>query len=170
MPQDLFLPTSMSLGFIAWGLIARWYVMPHWRGITRAAALIPQLLLHCFRFIGLAFLIPGVTNVPLDPRFAEPAAYGDLLAAVLALVAILALRQRWAVATALVWIFNVEGTLDLINAVARGLRYTQDGQLGAAYFIPAVIVPALLVSHVLIFILLLKREGGSEFPEGSRER
>ena len=117
----------------------------------------PLLIFHSFRFIGLAFLIPGVTSQPLDSRFANPAAYGDLIAAVLAFLAILALHQGWSAATPIVWIFNIEGTLDLLNAVTQGLRYTQDGQLGATYFIPAVIVPALLVSHVMIFILLVRR-------------
>ncbi len=158
MPLELILPISIVLAFVAYGLIARWYVMPRLLALTRANALTPLLLFHSFRFIGLAFLITGVTSEPLDPRFAEPAAYGDLLAAVLALVAILALRKAWRLAIVLVWVFNVEGALDLINAVARGLRYTQDGDLGATYFIPAVIVPALLVSHALIFILLLRRE------------
>ena len=45
-----------------------------------------------------------------------PAAYGDLLAALLALLAIAALRMAWAGAIPLVWLFNVEGTLDLVNA------------------------------------------------------
>ena len=56
------------------------------------------------------------------------------------------------------WVFNVEGTLDLLNAVMQGLRYTDDGALGATFFIPAVVVPALLVTHVMIFIILLKGE------------
>ncbi len=95
MPIDLILPLSMVLGFIACGLIAKWYVMPVLRALPRARALEPLLLFHCFRFIGLAFLIPGVTSQPLDPRFANPAAYGDLLAALLAFLGILALRRGW---------------------------------------------------------------------------
>ncbi|MEE8225501.1 MAG: hypothetical protein V3R30_01675, partial [Kiloniellales bacterium] len=86
------------------------------------------------------------------------AAYGDLLAAVLALVALLALRLDWPIAVPLVWIFNIEGTLDLLNAVFQGLRYTPDGHLGATYFIPAVVVPALLVTHAIVFWLLLRKQ------------
>ncbi len=58
----------------------------------------------------------------------------------------------------MVWIFNVEGTLDLLNGVAQGLRYTEDGALGATFFIPMVVVPALLVSHAMIFMMLVKGE------------
>lgn len=158
MPIDLILPLSMLMGLTAYGLIAKWYLMPVLRVLPRARALVPLLLLHCFRFIGLAFLIPGVTSQPLDPRFANPAAYGDLLAALLAFLAILALRGGWRTAIPLVWVFNVEGTLDLLNAVTQGLRYTEDGTLGATFFIPAMIVPALLVTHAMVFVILLRGE------------
>lgn len=91
-------------------------------------------------------------------RFANPAVYGDLLAALLAFLAILALRRRWRIAIPLVWVFNMEGTLDLLNAVTPGLRYTEDGNLGATFFIPAMIVPAFLLTHVMVFIILLREE------------
>jgi len=158
MPIDLILPLSIVMGLIAYGLIAKWYVMPALLTLPRAKALVPLLLLHCFRFIGLAFLIPGVTSQPLDSRFSNPAAYGDLLAALLAFLALLALRRKWRTASALVWVFNIEGLLDLLNAVTQGLRYTEDGALGSTYFIPAIVVPALLVTHVMVFIILLKGE------------
>lgn len=116
----------------------------------------PLLLLHSFRHIGLAFLVVGVTAQPLDSRFAEPAAYGDLLAAVLALVALWAVRSNWSVALSLVWLFNIVGALDLLNAVYQGLRFVPNGHLGATHFIPLLIVPALLVTHYLVFGLLLR--------------
>ena len=155
MPRDLILPLSMLMGLTVYSLIAKWYVMPVLRSLPRARALVPLLLLHSTRFIGLAFLIPGVTAEALDPRFANPAAYGDLLAALLALLAVFVLRQGWSAAVPLVWVFNVEGTLDLVNAVTQGLPYTDSGGMGATYFIPTVVVPALLVSHVMVFIILL---------------
>ena len=155
---DLALPASMAIGFVAWYLIARWYFVPWAEQQDRATALKPLLLLHSFRYIGLAFLISGVTTEPLDPRFAIPAAWGDLLAALLALVALRAVHACWRFQTALVWLFNVVGALDLVNAVTQGLRYTADYQMGATYFIPAVIVPMLLVSHGVIAWLLLRRE------------
>ena len=158
MPPDLFLPLSIVMGLTTYGLVAKWYVMPSLLALPRARALVPLLLFHCSRFIGLAFLIPGVTSQPLDPRFANPAAYGDLVAALLAFLGILALRRGWRTAIALVWVFNVEGTLDLLNALTQGLRYAPDGSLGATYFIPAVVVPALLVTHVMIFIILVRGE------------
>ena len=157
MLVELALPISMVLGLLCYGLIAKWYVVPALAGLSREQALTPFLLLHGFRYVGLAFLIPGVTAEPLDPRFADPAAYGDLIAAILALIALLAIRLRWPVALGLVWIFNIEGAADLLNAVFQGLRYAPGGHLGATFFIPAVIVPALLVSHALVFWLLIRK-------------
>ena len=87
-----------------------------------------------------------------------PAAYGDLLASVLALLAAVALRFRLPAAIPLVWIFNVEGTLDATYAVSQGIRHVNAGQLGGVVLIPLVIVPALFVTHVLIFQLLLRKE------------
>ena len=100
--------------------------------------------------------------VALDPRFVNPAAYGDLLAAALAIISIIALRRKWAIAIPLVWIFNIEGSLDLLNALIQGGCYNTSGEFGATYFIPVVIVPALLVTHYLIFLLLLRRSGSAD--------
>jgi hypothetical protein len=155
---DLILPLSIVMSLLSYGLVARWYVMPALAAMPRAKALEPLLLLHSSRHIGMAFLIPGVTAEVLDPWFANPAAYGDLLAAWLALIAIMALRFEWAAAMPLVWIFNIEGSLDLLNALYRGFRYIPEGDLGATYFIPAVIVPALLVTHAMVFMLLWRPE------------
>lgn len=155
---DLILPLSIAMSLLSFSFITKWYVMPILSAMTRAQALTPLLLFHSFRHIGMAFLIPGITSQALDPRFANPAAYGDLLAAVLALVAIAALRLRWVIAMPLVWIFNIEGMLDLLNALFQGVRHVPNGYFGATYFIPAFIVPALLVIHWIIFMLLLKRE------------
>lgn len=154
--SEFILPLSIVMSLLSFGLIAKWYAMPLLNSLPRADALAPILLFHSFRHVGMAFLVPGVTAESLDARFATPAAYGDLLAAGLALLALLALRFRWPAALFLVWIFNLEGTLDLLNALFQGFRHTPDGHLGATYFIPAVLVPALLVTHFIVFWLLLK--------------
>jgi hypothetical protein len=157
MAAELMLPISMAFGIAAWTLIARWYVLPALNRRPESEALTLLILPHCFRYIGLAFLITGVTAEPLDPRFAIPAAWGDLLAATLAFAAIAALRKGWSAAPATVWTFNLLGAADLANAVTQGLRFTDDGHLGATYFIPAIIVPALLVSHALIAVVQMRR-------------
>jgi hypothetical protein len=59
----------------------------------------------------------------------------------------------------MVWVFNIVGTVDLLNAFYQGIRLGIDpGLQGAAYFIPTVVVPLLLVTHVLVFCILLRRD------------
>lgn len=158
MGQDmLIIVLSITLGMLTYGLIARWYVMPALATRSRQDALIPLVLPHAFRYIGLAFLIPGVVSPDISPDFAVPAAYGDLLASVLALLAAVALKLRWSIAVPVVWIFNLEGTLDALYAVSQGLQRVDAGQLGGVVFIPLLIVPALIVTHVMIFQILLRR-------------
>ncbi len=102
----------------------------------------------------MVFLVPGVVVQPLPGAFANAAAYGDLVSGVLALLALFALRTGWAGALALVWLFNIVGTVDLLNAL-RQANVVPD--LGAAWYIPTFLVPALLVTHFMIFARLLRR-------------
>ncbi len=150
---------SIILSFVMFGLIARWYLMPWLKALPFEQALRPLLLFHGFRYLGLAFLVPGVVAPDLPSSFATPAGYGDLLAAALALLALLAFRLQSPVTIPLVWLFNIAGTLDFLYAFFQGIRsQINPGQLGATYFIPTVIVPAMLICHIIIFRLLLQSE------------
>jgi hypothetical protein len=145
---------QVLLSFVVYALVARWYVQPRLAPLPLEAALQPLLVLHALRHMGMVFLVPTVVGPALPASFAIPAAYGDLLAGVLALAAIVALRARSPIALPLTWLFNVLGLLDLINAFYQGL--THDVQLGPAYFIPTFIVPALVITHVMMFRMLVR--------------
>jgi hypothetical protein len=149
----------VGLSFVVWGTIASQYLWPALRSLPRSRALRLLLLVHSFRFIGLAFLVPGVVSRDLPAEFARPAAYGDLIAAVLALVALAGLANKFGIA--LVWVFNLWGIADLLYAFYQGLIGVRikPGQLGAAFFIPTVAVPMLFVTHFLVFRLLLRGDG-----------
>ena len=103
------------LSLVAWAVIARSLLAPWLKDLPRDRALFWLTLPHAFRHIGMVFLVPGVVAQPLPVDFAVPAAYGDLAAGVLALVALVALRAGWAGAVALVWLFSIIGTVDLLN-------------------------------------------------------
>jgi hypothetical protein len=93
---------SVLLGFVVWGVIGARYIWPALLSRPRTEALRPILLLHAFRFVGLAFVVPGV-------------------------------------------------------AFYQGNRVgITPGQQGAAYFIPTVLVPLLLVTHALVFRILVR--------------
>lgn len=159
-PQAIF-GISVLLGFVAWGMIGARYIWPALRGRPRAEALRPVLLLHAFRYVGLAFLVPGVVSPDLPDAFARPAAYGDLVTSLLALLAIATLKSP--LGNVIVWVFNIVGTVDLLNAFYQGNRLgigITPGLQGAAYFIPTVLVPLLLVTHALVFRILLEPKEG----------
>ncbi len=164
MPPRALFGISVVLSFVAWGIVVGRYLWPSLRSQPRANALQPLLLLHAFRFIGLAVLVPGVVSPDLPAAFARPAAYGDLATAILALLALTALRTRLGII--LVWAFNILGSADLLHAFYQGNRIgLVPGLQGAAYFIPTLFVPLLLITHGLVFRLLLKRDdvgGGKE--------
>ena len=156
MPQQMiWFFTSIAFSLVAWGIVATRYIWPELRLRPRAEALRPLLILHSFRFIGLAMLIPGVVSPDLPSTFAHPAAYGDMIAAILALLSLLLLPSATGLATA--WIFSLWGAADLINAFYQANRAgLLAGQLGAAYFLPTLIVPLLLITHGLGFRILLQ--------------
>jgi hypothetical protein len=150
---------SVLINFVASGIVAKLYLWPRLRGMRREEALLLLAVPHMFRFVGLSFLVPGVVSTSLSPDFARPAAYGDLAAALLAIIAVLALSTRVSWALPAVWIFNLWGTIDLLYAIYQGeigVRVSP-GSLGAAFYIPTVLVPPLLVTHALIFWRLLRR-------------
>jgi hypothetical protein len=137
-------------------IIARTYLFPKLPTLKPPAVLAPILLLHAFRHLGLMFLAAGATYSGIPPQFAYPAAYGDLLAAVLALAALWAVLRSSSAGPLLVWIFNVEGSVDLIVAIVLANLYNAPPFMGAAYWIPAFWVPALLVTHYVTFVVLVR--------------
>ena len=142
------------LSVVVWGLLARWLLSPWLEKKSRQEALFWLTLPHAFRHVGMVFLVPGVVAQPLPESFANPAAYGDLLTGVLALLALIALRTSWAGAVVLVGLFNTVGTVDLLNAL-RHVDVAPD--FGAAWYIPTFLVPLLLVTHVMVFARLFRR-------------
>lgn len=164
MDSKAIIGISVLLSFVAFGKVAQLFIWPRLRGIRREQALSALVAPHMFRFIGLSFLMPGVVSPGMSPGFAIPAAYGDLTASVLAVVAMLALSARATWALAAVWLLNIEGSIDLLFAYYQGLIGVglAPGVLGAAFYIPTMIVPPLLVTHFLMFRLLLRAEGLDE--------
>ena len=165
MPQQMiWFFVSIAFSFIAWGFVTARYVWPELRLRPRAEALQPLLVLHSFRFIGLAFLVPGVVSPDLPAVFAHSAAYGDLIAAILALLSLLSLPGAAGVAAA--WILNIWGSVDILNAFYQANHAgLLAGQLGAAFFLPTLIVPLLLITHGLGFRILLQHQPAPAMQE-----
>src|SRR5260370_3822251 len=157
MPSPVLFGISAAFGLAAWGAVAWHYIWPELRVRPSPQNLKPILLLHGFRFLGLAFVVPGVVSPDLPTAFAQPVAYGDFIAAMLALLALATLGTG--TGTVLTWVFNAFGTADLLFAFYLGgrlsLPFTQ-GLLGAGYFILMAYVPLLLITHGLAFRILMR--------------
>lgn len=160
MAPDTIFPLQLVLGYIAWLLCFGVYVLPKLQAMDRVEAHRAIATVHSFRFFGLVFILPGVVGPHLQPDFASFAAHWDLATGVLAMLALLTVRVRplfWAFVVA----FNVVGATDLIldyyHAIGVGLPAAA-GQLGAAYVIPVIYVPALMISHVAAFYLLVRHQ------------
>ena len=157
-PQTIF-QMHLVLGYVAWLLCFRAYILPRLKSMDRAAAQRAIATLHSFRFFGLVFILPGVVGT-LPPGFATFAAYWDLATGVLAMLALLTARIR-----PLFWLFvaafNLVGIIDLVldyyHATQVGLPALA-GQLAATYAIPILYVPLLMITHVVAFYLLLRRQ------------
>jgi hypothetical protein len=156
-PETIF-NVHLVLGYVAWLLCFRAYLLPRLKSMEMVTAQRAIATLHSFRFFGLVFIVPGVVGANLPVSFAGFAAYWDLAAGVLAIMALLTVRIR-----PLFWIFvvafNLVGVVDLIldyyHAVRVGLP-AMAGRLGAAYVIPIIYVPVLMITHVVAMYFLVR--------------
>jgi hypothetical protein len=156
---ERILPLNLIANTAIFYVATRLYLLPLISRVRPRQILVPILLLHSTRHLGMMFLARGATYPGLPPEFAYPAAFGDLITAIMAFVAIPLVLGGSVFARPLVWVFNVFGTVDLLVAIVTATIYNAPIAMGPAYWIPAVWVPLLLVTHYVTFILLLR--GGS---------
>jgi len=156
-PETLF-RIHLVAGYAAWLLCFGAYVWPWLKSLERDQAQRAIATLHSFRFFGLVFILPGVVGSGLPAAFASGAAWGDFATGLLALAALALFRVR-PLFRLLVVAFNVVGIADLLvdyaQATLLGLPEVA-GQLGAAYAIPILYVPLLMITHVAALLLLAR--------------
>lgn len=150
------LTVNLLFSTLVFWIATKLYLQPRLLQLPPRAVLLPILLLHSFRHLGLMFLAPGAIYPGIPEQFALLAAFGDLVAALLALAAIPVVAGNARRAKPLVWAFNVVGTLDLIAAITLATIFDAAAYMGPAYWIPAFWVPALLVSHWITFVVLVR--------------
>jgi hypothetical protein len=150
--------------------------LPALRGWLCGLPLRGLVLLHFVRFIGVSFLVSSGAPGGLPDRFAVPAGYGDVFAAITALVlavgflpAVTRSRRRLLLA------WNVLGLADLLLAVGTGVSIQLSGGTAMApivtaplMYVPFYFVPLLLFVHLVIFYRLAVNELGSEVSSGRR--
>ena len=167
-PKTFFHLVGYTFGFAAFAMLY-WYARP---ALLRAGpdahlkALIP---IHFFRYFGLTAMLPGVFD--LSPAgFSDGYLFqimaGDVLVAALALIAFALFQTGSPARIGFLWLFNVIGTLDYLNAAARVTPSIHDanilGPLG--WLILTVLLPAWLVSHIAIFVVLVSKRSAVAAP------
>ena len=158
MTPSLIFNIQLVLGYVAWLLCFSLYLWPKLRTMDSAAANRLIAMLHSFRFFGLVFIVPGLVGPAIPSSFSASAAWGDLAAGLLAMLAVMSFRTRplfWFLVAA----FNLVGAGDLLlnylHAVRVGLP-EMSGQLGITYLIPVLYVPILMITHAGAFVLVAR--------------
>ena len=143
---------QFGLSLLVFGLLAGWFARPFLQGFDLPEALFWLTVPHAFRHLGMVFEVPGVVSPDMPASFSLAAAYGDLAAGVLAVLTLVALRRRSSMMISVAWVMHIVGTADLANALTKveAVPFFQ-----AAWYIPTMIIPLLLVTHFLAFRRLL---------------
>jgi len=160
MSPEVIFQLHLVFGYVACLPCFSAYVLPRLKSMDRVDAQRVIASVHSFRFFGLVFILPGVVGPNLPAGFATFAAYWDFATGILAMLALLTVRIR-----PLFWLFvvafNLVGTIDLVldyyHAIKVGLPALA-GQLGATYVIPVIYVPALMITHITVFYLLIRTQ------------
>jgi hypothetical protein len=138
-------------------------VRPALTAAGRATHMQWLLAIHMFRYFGFTALLPGVFDLE-RAGFSRPylmqVAWGDVGACVMAIALIHVWRRRLAWATAATWVFSVYGILDYLNAAATITPKIKDPNLIGPFgwYIFTVFLPAWLVTHGAIVLLLVRRD------------
>jgi hypothetical protein len=154
---DRVLPLNLVANTAIFYLAARLYLLPLIPRLRPQQILIPILLLHSTRHLGMMFLTRGATYPGLPAQFAYPAAFGDLVTAIIAFATIPLVLRGSRLEKPMVWTFNIFGTVDLLAAITTATIYNAPVAMGPAYWVPAFWVPLLLVTHYITFVVLLSR-------------
>lgn len=150
---------QILLSLVVYLLIMKWYVGPRLSNLRLSQALVIMLFIHSFRHIGLTILIPSIVDTDIQNSFIYNYAYGEYFIAAFAVACLIGLTVQFRGSIYLVWIFNIMGTVLVIYAWIQFyiIDITQY-KLGTFWFIPTFFMPALLVSHYVIFLMLIKRK------------
>ncbi len=157
-PQLLF-GIQFTFSLVISGLVARWYVAPALNKLPVHAALVPLFLVHTLRYLPSSGFAPGQVDPNIPGNAMAGIAYGDLLSALLALIAVIFLHGGWRGAIAVARIVNVVTCLDwlyagYLAASSRMVTYA----MGGNWYIINYYVPVIGVIHVMIFARLIKGE------------
>lgn len=160
-PSAYFHLVGYTFGMAAFAMIY-WSLRQSLATLGRESHLKALVAVHFFRYFGLTAMLPGIFDLApagFTDAYLFQIMAGDVLVAVLALTSFALLQSGSRLAIGFAWMFNIIGTLDYLNAAARVTPSIHDANILGPFgwIILTVFLPAWLVSHVAIFIVLLSR-------------
>ena len=157
MSPTTLLGVQFTFSLVLFALVAKWYIAPALSRLSVHSALVPLFLVHALRYLPSSAFAPGQIDPRVPTRAMEGIAYGDLVSAVLALIAAVFLYYRLTGAIGVAWIVNIVTSLDWLNAsflAASNQLVTYP--MGGNWYIINYYVPVIGVVHVMIFARLLR--------------
>lgn len=151
MGEILLFGANVAITMFVWSYaLVRW-LRPWMRTQTMAVAMTPILLLHATRANGIGFVLDGVVAPSLVHDMAVPAAAGDVISSIVAIVCLFAWKHGERTGKFFAWSFSIVGMIDLVMvAVLVGMYQVRPGDLGAMYLIVVGVVPGLIITHLLV--------------------
>jgi hypothetical protein len=144
-------------GTIAIILGFRYWIQPRVSNLPIHEALLPFVFLNTFRYLGLSFMAKEQMYDGFPTEFLTTVGLLDFSTAILAILSVIALKNKWSFAIPLVWIFNVVGFGDLITAFPQffGLEL-YNHNLGFIWLMFVTYGLTTFLSHIYIFVRLIK--------------
>jgi hypothetical protein len=148
MTQATALHLAQLFSLAAFFMVAMFYFVPWARRQDRASALQPLIWMQVFRFIALqSYSAQAAGSMPISDGMRDQIVYGDIAAAALAIVTLVALHYRMRIAVWLAWFVVAETVFDFANNIARAAREHADGlSSGTTWMIQAFYLPLIALA------------------------
>ena len=148
-----------TFSLLIYTLIGVGYVYPVLIKMPWNRAVVPLLLLQCFRYAPLTLLMPGQVSELFPMEAAQILGYGHFISALFALLAVTMTWHKIKGARFAVWLFSIIGIIDLAVSFITGMTYgLMELPIGFNLYIVNFFMPLIIISHALILILLLKKQ------------
>lgn len=147
-----------TLSTITFALLVWWYLLPRLRSVPVHKAAAPLLWINVFRYAPLVLFAPGQVSDGISTSTRSLIAYGDTVAGLTALLALVLLRYRVRGAIAATWLFVGIGIADSLTGIVAAMRaHAYLFPLGTSWFIVAFYVPLTMVSQLALAYWLIAK-------------
>lgn len=157
MDNLIILNMQATAGLITFYLACKWWVFPRLAKLSVHDALVPMVLIHGLRYLGMVFMVDTQVYDAFPDDVAFMVGMWDYSTAILATITAVALKNKWSYAIPLAWVFNIFGFTDLLVAFPRvfGIEF-YNYDLGTMWWAFVTIGVVNVISHFYIFYRLLR--------------